>query len=222
MKRLVGRLPFPIEFVVVIGITLGYFIYSSMLLAIHPASAPLIDQPGLMGLLLVEPLLALLACGFLYLRQWPFRQLGLSPSFRGTLQGIVLAFASWAAYVLLYSLAQSIHPIAATASSGGMVSHDLKAITVLAVSIVNPFFEEVFVAGYVITALRSHRSPWFAVNVSVAIRLSYHLYQGPIALLYVIPVGLLFGLWYARTGRLWPLIVAHSLLDFTGLMFGGA
>jgi membrane protease YdiL (CAAX protease family) len=27
----------------------------------------------------------------------------------------------------------------------------------------------------------------------------------------------LFAYWYARTGRLWPAVIAHGLLDFFGL-----
>jgi membrane protease YdiL (CAAX protease family) len=60
-------------------------------------------------------------------------------------------------------------------------------------------------------------SPVVCVNVSVALRLVCHLYQGTLGVLSVIPVGLIFAYWYVRTGRLWPLIVAHALLDFISL-----
>jgi membrane protease YdiL (CAAX protease family) len=33
-------------------------------------------------------------------------------------------------------------------------------------------------------------------------------------------MALLFAWWYARTSRLWPLIIAHALLDIAGLAFG--
>jgi membrane protease YdiL (CAAX protease family) len=54
--------------------------------------------------------------------------------------------------------------------------------------------------------------------VSVAIRLLYHLYQGAIAAIGVVPFGLIMALWYRRTGRLWPVIVAHGLTDFAALL----
>jgi membrane protease YdiL (CAAX protease family) len=81
-------------------------------------------------------------------------------------------------------------------------------------------FEEVFVAGYAITALQQARGMWIAINVSTAVRVLYHLYQGPFAFLMIAPMGLLFGYVYARTRQLWPLIVAHVLLDIVGLLFG--
>jgi uncharacterized protein len=82
-------------------------------------------------------------------------------------------------------------------------------------------FEEVFVCGYVVSALKERTGVTFAVNVSAGIRVFYHFYQGSLGLLAIAPMALLFGYWFARTGRLWPLIVAHALQDFIGLMMGG-
>lgn len=87
--------------------------------------------------------------------------------------------------------------------------------------LINPFFEEVFVCGYVMTALKRQDNSWIAINSSVAIRVLYHLYQGPKGVLSVVPVGLIFGFWYARAGRLWPLVVAHSMADLLALLSAG-
>ena len=56
-----------------------------------------------------------------------------------------------------------------------------------------------------------------AINVSVVVRLLYHLYQGPIGILMVVPMGLLYGYVYSRTRQLWSLVVAHVLVDLIGL-----
>ena len=56
-----------------------------------------------------------------------------------------------------------------------------------------------------------------AVNVSTVVRLLYHVYQGPIGVITIVPMGLLFGFVYARTRQLWPLIFAHVLIDIIGL-----
>lgn len=86
------------------------------------------------------------------------------------------------------------------------------------VSVVNPIFEEGFVCGYVLSALTSKVGINAAVAVSVAIRLTYHLYQGPIALLSVIPMGAIHALWYAKAQRLAPIIISHAILDFVALV----
>ena len=84
-------------------------------------------------------------------------------------------------------------------------------------STVNGMFEEMFVAGYIITALREARGVWTAINVSTVVRLLYHLYQGPVGVVTIVPMGLLYGFVYARTRQLWPLIFAHVLIDIIGL-----
>jgi membrane protease YdiL (CAAX protease family) len=80
----------------------------------------------------------------------------------------------------------------------------------------------VFVVGYIIAALTPVRGMWTAINVSTGVRLLYHLYQGPIGILSVVPMGLLFGYAYARTRLLWPLIFAHIVIDIIGLGFGAS
>jgi membrane protease YdiL (CAAX protease family) len=54
--------------------------------------------------------------------------------------------------------------------------------------------------------------------ISAAIRLLYHLYQGPLAFFGIVPFGLVVAGWYARSGRLWPVIVAHAIGDFIALV----
>lgn len=87
--------------------------------------------------------------------------------------------------------------------------------------LVNPFFEEVWVCGYLMTVLKRSHNPWLAISASVVLRVLYHLYQGARGVLSITPVGLIFGVWYARTGRLWPLIVAHSVADLLALLMVG-
>jgi membrane protease YdiL (CAAX protease family) len=91
----------------------------------------------------------------------------------------------------------------------------------LAVSLLNPVFEEVFVCGYVISALKERRGTTTAINVSAGIRVFYHFYQGALGILGITPMALIFAYWFARTGRLWPLIVAHAVSDFVALAVGG-
>ncbi|VEG38046.1 CAAX amino terminal protease [Mycolicibacterium flavescens] len=84
----------------------------------------------------------------------------------------------------------------------------------LLTALANGWAEEVIVVGYLITRLRQLRvSPATAVVVTSVLRGLYHLYQGFGAGLGNLAMGLVFGYVYLRTGRLWPLIVAHALID---------
>lgn len=74
--------------------------------------------------------------------------------------------------------------------------------------------EEIIVVGYLITRLRQLEVPgWAALLWSSVLRGAYHLYQGFGAGLGNLAMGLVFGYVWQRTGRLWPLVVAHGLID---------
>jgi membrane protease YdiL (CAAX protease family) len=84
----------------------------------------------------------------------------------------------------------------------------------LLVAFANGWAEEVIVVGFLFTRLRQLRiSPAAAVILTSALRGLYHLYQGFGAGLGNLAMGLVFGYVYLRTGRLWPLIVAHAVID---------
>lgn len=74
--------------------------------------------------------------------------------------------------------------------------------------------EEIVVVGYLVTRLRQCRVPAVVTLIaSSVLRASYHLYQGVSAGFGNLAMGLIFAYFYHRTGRIWPLIVAHFLID---------
>jgi membrane protease YdiL (CAAX protease family) len=84
----------------------------------------------------------------------------------------------------------------------------------LATAFANGWAEEVIVVGFLLTRLRQLRvNPVTALVASSVLRGAYHLYQGFGAGLGNLAMGLVFGYVWQRTGRLWPLIIAHGLID---------
>ena len=78
----------------------------------------------------------------------------------------------------------------------------------------NGFAEEVIVVGWLITRLK--QLGWDqsrAILASGVLRGVYHLYQGFGAGLGNVVMGLVFGYAWCRTGRLWPLVIAHGVID---------
>ncbi len=59
---------------------------------------------------------------------------------------------------------------------------------------------------------------WRAVLASALFRATLHTYQGLDGALSILAVGVIFGFTYWRWRQLWPLIVAHALLDFVGFL----
>ncbi|MGV9801948.1 CPBP family intramembrane glutamic endopeptidase [Mycobacterium sp. NPDC003449] len=84
----------------------------------------------------------------------------------------------------------------------------------LGAAFANGWAEEIIVVGFLLTRLRQlDVSPTRALVLSSLLRGAYHLYQGYSAGLGNIVMGLVFGYAWQRTGRLWPLIIAHTLID---------
>jgi membrane protease YdiL (CAAX protease family) len=78
----------------------------------------------------------------------------------------------------------------------------------------NGALEEVVVVGYLITRLRQlGLGSQQAIGASGLLRGSYHLYQGWGAFTGNLALGLFFGWLFTRWRRVWPLAIAHTLVD---------
>lgn len=74
--------------------------------------------------------------------------------------------------------------------------------------------EEVIAVGYLFARLQQMAVPIWGIIVAQAfLRGGYHLYQGFGAFVGNFIMGLIFGAIYARTGRLAPLVIGHTLID---------
>jgi membrane protease YdiL (CAAX protease family) len=86
----------------------------------------------------------------------------------------------------------------------------------------NGFLEEIVVVAYLTTRLRD--LGWRTAQVvaaSALLRGSYHLYQGFGGFVGNAIMGVVFALFFLRTRRIIPLVIAHTLLDvvaFVGYM----
>ncbi len=148
--------------------------------------------------------------------------LGLKPSFVDVWRAFVLFLLATAAQWIVYIPAQFLY----RACSGQFLTpksiNSLFAFGISTVSIafvcLNPFFEELIVRAYTMSELMdSGINRTLAIAISVAIQLSYHLYQG---LANVLSLAILFAvmsIYYARTRRIIPIILVHLGFDLAAL-----
>ena len=86
-------------------------------------------------------------------------------------------------------------------------------------AIKNAVIEEVVVVGYLLSRLRQLGWPgWASLGASALLRGSYHLYQGFGPFVGNAAMGLIFGEWFRRRGRLLPLVIAHTVLDLVAFV----
>jgi len=226
LHELIRRLPAGVEFLVVVSWAFGLPVFSSiMALGTGGESGGgtghslVFNDAALINIVVFELLQSAFLVWFLHVRGWTLEKVGLTITWRGTGLGWLLLVGTLVLAMGAQTLAQWLMPLEMQAAGRMYPTADPKVSMQLAffASTVNGIFEELFVVGYIITALRDVRGMWTAINVSTVLRLLYHLYQGPIGVITIVPMGLLYGYVYARTRQLWPLIFAHVLIDIVGL-----
>jgi len=86
----------------------------------------------------------------------------------------------------------------------------------------NPFFEELIVRAYTMSEIMSvGGTTGMAIVISVAVQMSYHLYQGLANAIALTAVFTIFSIYYAQTKRILPVVLAHLFMDMTFLFRGG-
>jgi membrane protease YdiL (CAAX protease family) len=227
LHELIRRLPTGVEFLVVVSWAFGLPIMASIMslgtggeISAASGGTLVFNNQALIQVVVFELVQSVFLVWFLNVRGWTLEKLGLAITWRGTGWGWMLMLATYVLLMGVHTIADWAMPAAqmhAAAARLPAADKNLSMELVFLASTVNGIFEETFVAGYIITALREPRGVWTAINVSTVVRLLYHLYQGPLGILSVVPMGLLYGYFYTRTRQLWPLILAHVLIDIIGL-----
>ena len=177
------------------------------------------DNAALLNILVFELLQSAFLIWFLRIRGWTLEKFGLAITWRGTGMGWLLLVGTYVLAMGAQALAEWAMPAAMEGAiqryPGGRSAGEHAAG-------VPDLDRERHLRGTVRGRVHHHRAAatrgmWTAINVSTVVRLLYHLYQGPLGILIIVPMGLLYGYVYARTRQLWPLILAHVLIDIIGL-----
>jgi membrane protease YdiL (CAAX protease family) len=147
-------------------------------------------------------------------RRWPFAAWGMDPSWMRVGAGAILFLWTAVSVGAIATLASAASPAAASAHARIELSVPFIALVVL----INPVFEELLEAGYIVQALQRH-GMWAAVLASAAFRTLLHAYQGLDALISIFPLGLIFAFVYWKWRSLWPLFIAHLIFDVYALFF---
>ena len=109
--------------------------------------------------------------------------------------------------------------------ASGLSTHWWTVPVLVLSALQNAVLEEVVVVAYLLDRLpRLGWSVRLVIAVSALVRGSYHLYQGYGPFVGNAVMGVVFALYYRRSGRVMPLVVAHTALDvvaFVGYQYLG-
>jgi membrane protease YdiL (CAAX protease family) len=94
-------------------------------------------------------------------------------------------------------------------------------VTLLVLAIAIGFSEELLLRGYLIPRLeRLLRSTWASVLVSAAVFGLLHWRSGVLTVCHAFLGGIVYGIAFAWTRRLWPVAIAHAMYDFSAMLYG--
>lgn len=202
-----------LETLIVLSTAFGVFIYSSTLELIDPS--PILPTAGdYHGLVIQEIIVGAALLAFLIVRGWRFSDLGFAPlRWMDIVHAGLLVFAAIFSYSIIWA---AIAP--PVANDVNIVNGESFSLTqMITLSVVNGAYEEIFVCAYLLSAWRNVPTAQI-IALSALLRLSYHLYQGPLAAIALFPLGLIYAWYFASQRRVAPLIFAHIAIDVIGLM----
>jgi membrane protease YdiL (CAAX protease family) len=227
INSMTKKIPTGAEVVIIILISLGYFIYSSAkLLFFNNFSQPITYlNKDLIFLIGYEIGIIVFVILFLKWRGKFIKDYGFSFSLDKLTYGFILFVSCYIVYLVLYflffdfviNLKEIFARFSFSSPASINLSPGINPFILIIFSLINPVFEEFLLVGYVITSMRKKTGLFYCVAISVILRLLLHIYQGPIILISILPMGVIFAVyfWYKRS--LLPLIIAHAIIDILGL-----
>jgi membrane protease YdiL (CAAX protease family) len=176
----------------------------------------LTDQ-GLAGALVFEVVLSVILGLWLWRRGWrPHRSATLPLAAGDLARGMglwviaILSVAVWSA------ICRALLPDLTTIANQTQFVGAPRAWITVWFSVVNAIFEEMLWLALGLAAFRRLGLTW-AGTISAGLRLLAHSYQGPLAVVTIIPIAVIFTAYYIRTRRLWPVVIAHAFQDILAL-----
>ena len=105
-------------------------------------------------------------------------------------------------------------------SMHGFFGFGISALSIAFVCL-NPFFEELIVRGYLMSEIFDLGGKGLlAVLISIALQASYHLYQGFANAILTMTTFAVFSLYFWKTRRIAPVVLAHFCIDAYALVRG--
>lgn len=192
----------------------GPFIAMSAMGVARRETLLLYDDLRLYTIVAIEIVCGTLAVLILRARGWKLSDFGLQISMPLTIAGMLLFIGANISIALFNEAFRALTGIDAGAATTPVARATWPALILLLA--IDPLYEETFEVAYNIRATEANGAA-FGISLSAAIRLACHLYQGPIAPLTILPLGLIFAAVYWKWRRVWPLAIAHGVAGYFAL-----
>ena len=202
-----------VEFIIVIFLGFGLFIYSSTISFLqfkNKAQTEIYDSYDFVFIVIYEILILMIIAIYLKKRKWQLQDFNLD--FKVKMIGIALLLVFIRESIGLIITKSFIAIIGSTSIQLNEPNISLQTgiFSMAMMVIINSIYEEVLLTGYLFKRFE-YFHPAIIIAISFLIRASFHTYQGSINLIMVFILALVFGLYYLRYRKLWPIIIAHGI-----------
>jgi membrane protease YdiL (CAAX protease family) len=203
-----------------LGLLLPAFLFSALplLTGLDGSSGPIaLSNTRLGRALAMEFLLAATVGAWLWRLGWrPHRTATRPFVWADLVRGAALWVALIGAVVCWALIFRALLPDVFAAASETEITGRPSLAIVVPFVLFNAVFEELLWLGLGFAAFQ-RLGIGLAGVLSAGLRLMAHGYQGPLALITIVPFAIVFTIYYIRTRRLWPIVVAHALQDLLSL-----
>ena len=211
------RLPPRAELILISLICFGPFAATSIAGLMRQETILLYDDRRLYTIVAIEVVASMFAIAILRARGWKLSDFNLRPSMLQLIAGMVLFIGANVTIASFYTVFRAVTGTDPALATTPVARATWPALILLC--LIDPLYEETFEVAYILRATERD-GPAFGITLSATIRLICHLYQGPIAPLTILPLGIIFAVVYWRTRRVWPLAIAHGVAGWFALAPG--
>ena len=201
------------EIAVVLGVPLALILISTIRIVFRGPAVTVFTDRNLFVSLALQTIIGVSLVVYLSRRGWRPLDVAGSPELQDLFRGLGLWFGLIAIFYLSLLAAYAIVPGIISALRTRPFTGSISSPMVVAGAVLDPIFEEFLWLGYTIPALGNRFGIRTACVGSVLLRVAAHVYQGKLALISILPVGVIMTFYFVKTGRLWPIIVAHIIQD---------
>ncbi len=162
-----------------------------------------------------EIVLAVVLVPVLRRRGWDPVVIAGPPAPLDLLRGLGVLLGAYASYAFAWGCVAVLDPSTASvvAADRPFTGTPAGPLAIVLLTLINPVFEELLWLGYFVQRLQPRYGWRVAALVSVVLRFAVHTYQGPLAVIGILPIAVVLTWYYVATRRLWPVVVAHVCLD---------
>lgn len=205
------------EIVLVLGIPIGLSAASAIAWHLRRGDVTPFTNQNMLLSLAIQLVFAAAMLAFLSRRNWKPIAVAGTPEPRDFLRGLGLWFGLLIGFYLTLLALNIAIPGFVARGLPRPFTGVLSPPVIVAAAIIDPIFEEFFFLGYAIPALGNRFGIRPAFALSVLLRVAAHAYQGRLAIIAILPVALVLTGYFVRTGRIWPVVVAHVIQDAIAL-----